>query len=172
MDYSKLFPIRDYYNKYIVPINPGRYKETATTMVCPVHNDHDPSLGIIKSKSDGEICHCFGCNFWGNVVELHKRVNRRHFKKYLSDEEAKKELCGIFGVDYGSLPDEKGSRDKYVIQEALLDESINKFDISDFKYMLLDGKRKGKKINYFNTLLMVMTNEVKRMGLEDESNSA
>ena len=38
---------------------------------------------------------------------------------------------------------------------------MDSFDIGDFKYMVAEGKRQGKGIGYFNTLLMVMVNEVK-----------
>ena len=163
MNYSKYFPVREYYEKYVIPINPNRYRMTTDKMVCPVHNDHDPSLGIIRSKSDGEVCHCFGCNFWGNIVELHQKINRRHFKKYLSDEEAKKDLCRIFNIDYNSLPKEvnEGTIEKGLRQEIALNQAIEGFDIGDFKYLIQEGKKNKKGLNYFNTLMMVMVNEVK-----------
>ena len=166
-NYSKIFPVKEYYEKYIIPINPDRYHFGSDKMVCPVHNDHDPSLGVIVSKKDGEVCHCFGCNFWGNIVELHQRVNRRHFNRYLNTEDAKKDLCKIFDVDYNSLPKEGNvATDRYLHQEMAIDEAINNFDVSDFKYMITEGKKHRRGINYFNTLLMVLTDEVKSS--EDE----
>lgn len=165
MNYSKYFPVREYYQKFIIPINPQRYKMTSDKMVCPVHNDHDPSLGTVKSK-DGETCHCFGCNFWGNVVELHQRVNSRHFKKYMSDEEAKKDLCRIFDISYDSLPVEEDSStlEKGLRQEIELGKAIERFDIGDFQQLITEGKRKKKGVAYFNTLTMMMISEIK----EDE----
>ena len=165
MNYSKYFPVREYYRKYIIPINPNRYRDTSDKMVCPVHDDHDPSLGIIHSKKDGEICHCFGCNFWGNIVELHQRVNRRLFKKYLSEEEAIKDLCRIFKIDYNTLPKEVSTKDleKGLRQEIALNEALEGFDIGDFKQMIIEGKRNKKGITYFNTLMMIAINELKEV---------
>lgn len=165
MDYSKYFPVREYYRKYIIPINPSRYRESSTgkMMVCPVHNDHDPSLGIVHLKKEGEICHCFGCNYWGNVVELHQRVNRRLFKKYLSEEDAIRDLCKIFEIDYNTLPKEVSVKDleRGLRQEIALNEALEGFDIGDFKQMITEGKKKKKGIAYFNTLMMMAVNEVK-----------
>lgn len=164
MNYSKIFPIRDYYQKYIVPINPGRYRMSSDKMVCPLHDDHDPSLGIVYSKTEGESCHCFGCNFWGNIVELHQRVNRRHFKRYLSDEEAIKDLCRIFDISYDSVPKDVdiSTLDKGIRQEIELEKALEGFDIGDFKNLIFQGKKTKKGIAYFNTITMMMVDEVKR----------
>lgn len=158
VDYSKIFPVREYYEKFIIPINPSKYRFGSNgKMVCPVHGDHDPSLGVM----DSGICHCFGCNFWGDTIELHQRVMRRHFNKYLPNEEAKKELCRILGLDYSKLPKDDIPDDKGLRQELAIDRAIESFDVSDFKYMITEGKRQKKGIAYFNTLMMVMTNELK-----------
>lgn len=158
MNYNKYFPIVDYYKKVVVPINPERYKVKSDKMfVCPVHNDHDPSLGLIKSKN-GDTCHCFGCNFWGNVVELHQRVSKRHFKKYLSEEEAVEELCKIFNVPFDELPKEglDNIKDKGTRQEVALLEAIDDFDIGDFQRLIYEGKLQKRSIGYFNAVVMTM----------------
>lgn len=163
MDYSKVFPVEEYYRKFVVPINPRLYRISSSgKMVCPVHNDHDPSLGIVQSKSDGELVHCFGCNFWGNVVDLHRRVCKRHFKRYLSEEDAKKELCNIFNMPYSLLPKEKTkSVDKGIKEEIGMLEAEDKFDISDYRELVLKGKLSKKPVAYFNMLLVNMISEVK-----------
>lgn len=164
VDYSKFFPIVDYYERVIIPLNRKRYYiKSGKMMVCPCHDDHDPSLGLIKSKNGEEAVHCFGCNFWGNVVDLHKRVSKRHFKKYMSDDEALHDLCNIFGVDYSILPKEvdRNSLEKDVREEVALLESLDSFNIHDFKSMILQGKKQNKGVGYFNTLVMVMVNEIK-----------
>lgn len=158
MNYNNYFPIVEYYKKVVVPINPDRYKIKSDKMfVCPVHNDHDPSLGLIPSKN-GDTCHCFGCNFWGNVVELHQRVSRRLLKKYLSEDEAIHDLCRIFNVDYKSLPLEEsgGGLDKGLKQELALSEAMDNFDIGDFKQLVYEGKKQKRPIGYFNALVMTM----------------
>jgi len=158
MNYNNYFPIVEYYKKVVVPINPDRYKVKSDKMfVCPVHNDHDPSLGLIPSKS-GDTCHCFGCNFWGDVVELHQRVSRRLLKKYLSEDDAIHDLCKIFNVDYKSLPLDSngGGLDKGLKQEVALNDAMGNFDIGDFKHLVYEGKRQKRPIGYFNALVMTM----------------
>lgn len=168
-NYSKYFPIIDYYERVVVPLNKKRYYvKSGKMMVCPCHDDHDPSLGLIKSKNGEEAVHCFGCNFWGNVVDLHKRVNKRHNKRYMSDDEALHDLCKIFGVDYNSLPkdSDKNNIDKDVREEASLLESLDCFNIHDFKSMIIKGKKERKGVGYFNSLVMIMVNELKSNGQE------
>ena len=130
-------------------------------MVCCLHDDHDPSLGVIKSKQ-GEKFHCFGCGAWGDIVDLHIRVSKKFKRKSLSREEALKELCSLFSVDY-TLVEEKEADNKSddLKREDLIKDGKNKFDISDMKYKLLDGKLKKKRLGYFNALMMTMLWEVK-----------
>lgn len=163
MNYSKYFPLNKYYEKVIVPLNPDRYISKSKMYVCPVHNDHDPSLGVIVSKNGEETCHCFGCNFWGNVVELHQRVRKRHFRKYISEEESLKELCELLGVNFEDLPQEdlNDVKEKSIRQEMALDEAIEKFDIGDFQRLLFEGKVNKRSIGYFNAVVMTMVYSLK-----------
>ena len=166
MNYSEFFPIEEYYKRVIQPSSRNykiSYSGNRPMMVCPFHNDHDPSLGIIKKKSGEEICHCFGCNYWGDIVKVHQDFNKRIKGRYVKPEDALIELCNIFGVSRDSLPvDDLGSiEDKGSRQEYGLIKAMDSFDIGDFKYMIAEGKRQRKGIGYFNTLLMVMVNQVK-----------
>lgn len=164
MDFGKYFPIVRYYEKVVIPINPRRYHVKGDKMmVCPLHDDHDPSMGIIHSSKNGEIFHCFGCNRWGNVVELHQGVTKRLKGKYISYDEALRELCRLFGENYSAIKDmeEHEDNDKDAKQEMALEEAINKFDISDMKELFLQGKLAGKSVGYFNNLMMVMIGELK-----------
>lgn len=163
MNYNKFFPIEEYYSKVVIPINPQRYKiKSEKAFVCPVHNDHDPSLGLIHSKN-GDICHCFGCNFWGDVVQLHQRVCKRHFKKYLSEEEAVQDLCRLFSVNYDDIPKEglENIKDKGARQEVALNEAIENFDIGDFQRLIYEGKVQKRPIGYFNAVVMTMVDSCK-----------
>lgn len=163
MNYKEYFPVEEYYRKVVKPINPHRFKYgSGGKMVCPLHDDHDPSLGVIESKN-GEICHCFGCGAWCDVVDLHIRVSKIYKKKYLDREESRKELCKIFGINSSDLPEEdiKDGRTNDEKREELIKENMSKFDISDFRYKLLDGKLKKRGIGYFNALMMSMLWESK-----------
>ena len=163
MNYSKYFPIADYYRKIVQPLDYNHYKmKNDKMMVCPLHGDVNPSMGIITSSNGDETYHCFGCNKWGDVVDLHIKVSRRLFKKNLSEEEALRDLCRIFDVDYETLPKGKQkSADSDIQREVEISKKLESFDISDFKNMILEGKMQGKGISYFNTLMMIMCNEVK-----------
>lgn len=164
MNCSEYFPILEYYRKFVQPMNPTRYRvKNSKMMVCPLHNDHDPSMGIIENKKRGEIFHCFGCGRWGDIVELHQGVMQRLKGLYLSYEESLKDLSRIFGIDYSTLPkpDKNDKGDKEIQQEIALVEAMERFDVSDYRNLFLEGKRRKKGIAYFNALTMVMVNEIK-----------
>ena len=69
----------------------------------------------------------------------------------------------MFNVDYNKLPLDDTSliEDRDTRQEQELLKSMNSFDIGDFKHLLIEGKRTGKGIGYFNALLMTMVSVVK-----------
>lgn len=138
-------------------------------MVCPLHGDVNPSMGIITSQDGSETYHCFGCNQWGDIVDLHTKVLRRLFKKYLSEEEVIKDLCRIFEVPFESLPTGINSKslDSEIKREIEIAKKVESFDISDFRNMILEGKMQKKGIPYFNTLMMIMCNEVKSQNVKE-----
>lgn len=167
VDYGKYFPIKDYYEKVVIPLNKRFKFVKKDKYVCCLHNDTDPSLGIIHSKSKGEIFHCFGCNAWGTVIDLHKKVSLKYFKKNLDDEQAKRELCSIFGLSYDELPNENdydidkvGNKD--VRKELAMREAMGRYDLSDFKSDIIAGKMEGKGVAYFNTLVVRMIDEKRK----------
>ena len=162
-DYSSYFPILEYYRLFVQPMNPSRYKiKNEKMMVCPLHNDHDPSMGIMESKSRGEVYHCFGCGSWGDVVDLHIGVMKRLKGIYMSYDEALRDLCRIFSVNYEDIPkSSEKEEDSQILQEIALEEAMERFDVSDYRELFLEGKRKKKSIAYFNTLTMIMVNELK-----------
>ena len=165
MNYNKYFPIIEYYKKVVQPINYNRYKVKSDKMfVCPLHDDHDPSLGLIPSKS-GDMVHCFGCGFWGDIIKFHKTLQRRVYKKVISDEEARLELCKIFGLNEKDVPlvgKSDVSRDGGAGRELAVDEAIECFDIGYFYRLMLEGKKQKKSIGYFNALVMTMVDNINK----------
>jgi len=164
MVYKDYFSIIEYYKKVVVPFNPRKYKvKSDKMMVCPLHDDVNPSMGIIKGKDGEELFHCFGCNQWGNIIELNKKVNRRLFKKYLSDEESLKDLCRLFNVSYDEVAETANKEiDEGIQFEMAIQSAKDRFDISDLKDKFIEGKIKGKNVGYFNALIMMMINELKK----------
>lgn len=165
MDYSDKFPIIDYYKKVVNPVNTRKYwVKNDKMMVCPLHDDVNPSMGIIRSKEGRETYHCFGCNSWGNIVELHQRVSKRLFGKYLTEDGAIRDLCRIFGVDYEDVSegdDKEDSFDADIRRDNAMQKAMEQFDFSDFRAMITQGKADKKGVAYFNTLVMVMVDKVK-----------
>lgn len=166
MNYSEFFSIEEYYRRIIQPTN-KHFKMvdsgSKVKMVCPFHNDHDPSLGIIKKKSGEELCHCFGCNYWGDIIKLHQNFVKQYQRRYISPDESLGELCTLFGVDRSSLPVEDLStiEDTGTRQENELLRAMDDYDIGDFRYMIGEGKKKGKGVGYYNALLMMMVERYK-----------
>ena len=168
MLYKDYFSIVDYYKAVVKHINPRKYRvKSDKMMVCPLHDDINPSMGVILDKDGNEMYHCFGCNQWGNIIDLHKKVCRKHLGRYLSEEESLKDLCRIFNVSYDLVSEssDTDSEDNVDIKRELAMRNIeSSFDVSDYKRMFTEGKIKKKKIGYFNTLTMIMVNEVKTRG--------
>lgn len=154
---SKYFSIKEYYEKVIIPIDRKRFRvASGDKMICPLHNDHDPSLGIIINKGK-ETYHCFGCNAWGDIVDLHLRISKKYFKKYLNREESLKELCKIFNVDETEIIGiDKTKENLDEKRDGLIEENQGKFDLTDYKYLVLNGKLQKRSIGYFNALMMSM----------------
>ena len=164
MLYKDYFPMLTYYKNFVMPINPRHFKiKSDKMMVCPLHDDINPSMGIIYNGSGDEIFHCFGCNKWGSIVDLHMGVCRRLLRKYLNEEEALKDLCRIFNIpiEKVKLPDNDKKVDESIQQELAIRKAIDRFDISDYRQMIVQGKLGKKPLAYFNTLMVMMINEIK-----------
>ena len=167
INYSEYFPIRAYYEKVVMPLSKKFRVTKGDKFICCLHDDTDPSMGIIHSKNKGEIFHCFGCNSYGTVIDLHKRVSLKYFNKRLDTELAKRELCGVFGIPYDSLPKEEDYKisnvgDKDVRKAIAFNDSLKKYTVSDFKSDFISGKMEDKGVSYFNSLLIRTLDRVKK----------
>lgn len=161
MDWGKYFPILDYYAKEVVPLGNKYRRKKKGLRVCPLHEDHDPSFGVINTSNRGEIYHCFGCNSYGDVINLHMRLRKMNTGIILDRESAKKELCQIFNIKYESLPKEEEdmsdySEDRYVRRSKAIKEAIDSFNLDDYAYLVTEGKVNHKDLSYFNALMVRM----------------
>lgn len=146
-----------------MPVSRSYKIKSDKMMVCPLHDDINPSMGIVIGKSGEELFHCFGCNRWGNIVKLHKGVSMRLFNKHLNDNDSLKELCSIFNVPFDTFSEveENNSESSDDIKiELAVKEGLNKFELYDFRRLMTEGKIKKKPIGYFNTITMMMVNEL------------
>lgn len=97
--------IEEYYLKEVYSKG-GKYQKghpvTDRLVLCPLHDDKNPSMGFIHGKDGVEKFHCFGCGRAGDVVDLH--MGLRDIK---DEERALKEVCDILGVEYKEALSEK-----------------------------------------------------------------
>ena len=107
-DGNPLINIADYFERFVKPLS-SKFANSSflehRTVVCPFHDDINPSLGTINHKhlKGVRVYHCFGCNASGTVIRMHQRIQWEYHKRRLSDTEAAIDLCKLYGVDYSSF---------------------------------------------------------------------
>lgn len=100
----------DYYDNNIGPLN-SKYSDkswrSVKVVVCPLHNDHDASFGILTDKNNKNIqrYHCFGCGASGNIVTLHQQIQRLTKNRSLTLQEAAEELADMYHISLEGLKD-------------------------------------------------------------------
>lgn len=150
--------IQDYYLLNITPLHEKftHYKLSPSQLaICPLHNDHDPSFGIIKRKfPEGSYSfHCFGCGKAGTVIRLHQLVSVMYNNKELTVNEACTELCSLFGIPIPNLEEiadddyEKLFYKKY--QE--LDRLGSGYSSKDFSNDILAVRKNGVTLDAINS---------------------
>ena len=72
---------------YIDTENPNYWKDGEKLVCCPVHGEHNPSMGI---SIDKQVCHCFSCSFAGDFAKLLAYSKPEEFGLDLSTEEREK----------------------------------------------------------------------------------
>lgn len=132
----------DYYNEYVRGLS-GKFREREltenNTVICPLHDDHDPSLGVLNPGKGNEKFHCFGCGKTGDLVDLHKRVEKIWKHRDISREEARKELESLFGVDVG-CEGGGGNNENVSALNAKIDRASKEYGFGDFQRGLAVAK--------------------------------
>ena len=150
--------IADYYDKVVMPLD-NKFRErslnSSKLVICPLHDDHDPSLGLMKRRfPDGSYSfHCFGCGKSGTVIRLHQFVSMMYNNKELTVHEACTELCNLFGIPIPNLEDI--AEDDY---EKLFYKKFNELDRLEVKYTskdfasdILAIRKKGVDLDLVNS---------------------
>lgn len=137
--------IVEYFNTMIFPRFPhlGMFSEEGGKVVCPFHDDINPSMGIIPGT---EVFHCFGCGAHGNVIELHRRFLQT-LGYTLSTEESLTDLTDAFGITY--TPPSPEERAKMLFSSASMKYTVRKFT--------LDLKRVQNSTDWTTILLKALT---------------
>lgn len=128
--------ISEFISEYI-PIKNGKG-------ICPFHEDHNPSFSINREK---QYCHCFGCNFSGDVIKFAQRFFGLSFKdtlKFLcewakipfqenenihedSEEELKTKEILFESVEYFHTRLNPEAKDYLIHKRGLKEETIDNF---------------------------------------------
>ena len=131
--------IIEYYNKYVIPINPNKFRPMSlsrTEGICPLHDETDPSF---HSWGKNKVFHCFGCGSGGNVVRLHMLIRRKYYKESLEMKDAIKSLAQLEDVALfeESIQDEIKSifdRARELVKQDLVIPK-DKFSIAEFRQL-------------------------------------
>lgn len=144
--------IPDYYERYIKPLD-KRFENysfyASRTVLCPLHDDNDPSLGLISHRFyDGvKIYHCFGCGMSGTIIRLHQLIQDMYHGNKMTDEEACKDLASLFGVSLDDFTElaEDDYEGRYLQKLKKIDKLKDAYTLNDFSRALLDARKSGGK---------------------------
>lgn len=139
----------DYYERFVKPLGVkfrNGYLALGREAICPLHDDHDPSLGVIKSKKIKGVLiyHCFGCGSSGTVIRFHQRVELLYHNRKLSVDDACRELCQMFDIPIPNM--EELADDDYEGKFAERSRRIDiggKYSFRDYSSELLGIRKRG-----------------------------
>lgn len=159
--------IPDYYERYIKPLD-KKFSEYSfygsRTVICPLHEDTDPSMGLINHRflQDVKIYHCFGCGASGTVIRLHQIIQDVYHNRKLSEDEACKELADLFEVPLEEFDDlaEDDYNGKYVAMLKRISKLKDAYTSRSFSQSLLDI-RKNSSIDDNERLRLVNVESIK-----------
>lgn len=154
-DGKRVLSIKELYEDEVAPKEAkfSRFSfNSSNTVVCPFHNDNDPSFGILKGTDGRERYHCFGCGVTGDFLDFYKHIQKVFYNKVLSDEKALVAIASRWGISLEELSVQGEEVEK--TRESLLEESKNKYNFNDLKDDFLEGRLEGKPLAYFNLKLL------------------
>lgn len=149
--------IADYYDKVVMPLD-NKFRErslnSSKLVICPLHDDHDPSLGLINHRflKGVKIFHCFGCGLSGTVVRFHQLIEHKYNNRNLTDEDACRELAVMFNIDISGF--NELSEDDYEGKYAQTIKRLNilikdSYNVADYELEL----RNARKANSYDAIL-------------------
>lgn len=137
--------LTEYYVQHVFPLD-RRFRrwspKESSTVVCPIHEDTDPSMGFIMTR-EGEKFHCFGCGAAGTLPELHRSVLRVHHGRFLDKEEARRDLYKIYGVEEEDIPEEN-SWTRRLQREKNIDSARGQMGVNDLRVGIRQCRGRGQ----------------------------
>lgn len=146
--------IPDYYDKVIHNLDPkymGRSLHVNRTVICPLHEDNDPSLGLMNHRhlKDVKLYHCFGCNSTGTIIRLHQRIVSKYEKRNITDEESCKELATIFNIPLENFSEtsEEDFEKRYMMKMKDIDSHMHDYTSRDYSNEILALRKESKIVD-------------------------
>ena len=151
--------IERYYEEIVSEVNPKFKKysfKTNKTVICPLHDDNDPSMGVIVSKGK-ERFHCFGCGAWGGVLDLVERVNTR-WGIPIHGKSVEQILTESLGLEIPTGVQEGSSEKEHPIKRRrrLMRENMRSYGRDDFQRGILSIAKGENKIGYLDSLMVTI----------------
>lgn len=170
------YDIIEYYEKHLLDVEVydnavnkkvKKYSQgfnTKEMAVCPLHNDHDPSFGLMNSRQykGVRVGHCFGCNSVVDVIRLHQLLSNKGIfgtVQDLSYEDAARELAQEKGLNTENLSVSQVDYNNMDIQKALsIRKAMNRYTIRDYQNDMLrirvSGNNTKNKVTLMNRKLV------------------
>jgi len=154
---TELADIRHYYENCIKPLGAQysyRSLYGSRTVICPLHDDNDPSLGII-GKQGIKRYHCFGCGASGTIVRLHQRIQKKFYDKSLTDEESAIEIANMYGISIRHIELEEEELDYYAKTMKTMYIHRDAYTSKDYELELRDARLRSKTPDQLKRLISV-----------------
>ena len=145
--------IPDYYDRVVHELG-SIYKERSLnhqrTVICPLHDDTDPSLGLMNHRflPKVKLYHCFGCNSTGDIIRFHQRIESKWHGREISEKTACEELAQMFGIPlegYGDVAEDDYEA-KYARLCRKIDEEVhNSFTYTDYSRAVMEARQKPEQ---------------------------
>lgn len=168
-DGTPVIPIEEYYLRRVYPLGTKYQVSVPRTGkglgLCPLHEDLAPSMGIVQGRDGRERFNCFGCESYGHIVDLHRKVENRHHGRRMSNDQSARELISMWHLDLDMFLE-------HVLDDGELDTDVRgrelrrkrdkeaiyaRYDSTMFRSDLLKALSEGKGTAYYNALLMKVT---------------
>lgn len=142
--------IPDYYSRYIGIADKkykGRQLSLRSKVICPFHDDHDPSLGLISHRfyKGVGVYHCLGCGAAGTIIRFHQRVQKLFYNEVVNERDACFGLATLFNIPVDEYKefDESDFEQKAVNTSNKIARLMKSYTVKDFSLELRDIRMSG-----------------------------
>lgn len=158
----KKLSMEEYYLKQVYSRG-GKYTKghpiSDRLVLCPLHDDKNPSMGFIHGKDGITKFHCFGCGKAGDIIDLHMGIT-----KTFDRAKALKEVCEILGIPFEEI-EEDGKISQDLFNERLKRVRVLNSTLTQagFSRIIRENRNKPKEV-----LSKILLNALWLLGEEEE----